>query len=228
VTGRSTDFLAPARSGTGTVFSVSAEDHGGEDLEVRLHWPTSHVGTLLPARQTQLSDRQLRPPRAQRPVRRTRPTREVAPVARRRQGQVQRTPSTAPAVFELAERVQELTDVVNDLGARMAAQVAELKQGGGAFTELRESTEELRLVRDAIESLVATRNERQAGVETQLERLTKEIRLLRRQVPMATRPAAEQALAETIGDAVRSAFVSQGNGNGRNGGNGRSVTGRRR
>src|SRR5438874_2522626 len=136
----------------------------------------SHPGrTLLPARQTQLSDRPVRPPQNQQ-----RPSRPARPLAKRRQHQVQRPPSATPAVWQLAERVQELTDVVNGLGERMAAQVAELKQAGGAFAELRSSTEELRVVRDAIEGLVATRNERQAGLETQLALLTKEIRALRR------------------------------------------------
>jgi len=119
------------------------------------------------------------------------------------------TTAVAPAVVELAQRVEQLTAVVSSLGARLAAQMNDLTRAGGAVSELRESTDELRVLREAIESLVTSRNQRQAHLEEQLELLTHEIRALRRQVPMGRRGAHEQSLAETIGDAVRSAFVPE-------------------
>jgi len=188
-----------------------AEDRE-RDLEIQLHWPSSHVGTLLPARQTELSGHQLRAPRkpGSKPARK--PARDARSLRTGREWQPQRLTAASPPVVELAHRVQELTNVVAGLGARMEAQVAELKHAGGAFTDLRQSTDELRLLRDSIESLVSSRNQRQASLEAQLELLTDEIRALRRQVPAGKRAAREQTLAETIGDAVRSAIGSNGNG----------------
>ena len=87
---------------------------------------------------------------------------------------------------------------------------------GGGFVELRQSTDELRLLRDSIESLVITRNERQTSLEAQLELLTREIRALRKHVPAARSGLREQTLAEAIGEAVRSAYGSNGS-NGSNG-----------
>jgi hypothetical protein len=189
------------------VVPVIAEDRE-RDLEVRLQWPSSHVGTLLPARQTELPGRQVRAPRMRNPARTNRP------VPARRDRQALPAATTTPTVMELAERVQELTTVVAGLAARMNAQVAEVKRAGGAFNELRQSTDELRVLRDAIESLVTSRNERQASLEAQLELLTNEIRALRRQVPAGKRGAQEQTLADTIGDAVRSALKPNGGANG--------------
>jgi|SRR5436309_4593609 len=182
------------------------------DLEVRFHWPSSHVGTLLPARQTRLSGRQLRAPQTAGGTPARKPARDARSVRTRHERQPQQGTAASPAVMELAQRVQQLTNVVAGLGARMEAQAVELNQAGGAFTDLRQSTDELRLLRDSIESLVSSRNQRQASLEAQLELLTDEIRALRRQVPAGKRGAREQTLAETIGDAVRSAIGSNGNG----------------
>jgi hypothetical protein len=199
------------------VFVVIVEEPERE-FEVRLHWPPADDSprSLLPARQTQLSPgRPHAQTRAQaRAPRKTR--RQPRPVANgRRQREVVVSSASPPAVVELARRVQELTNVVADLGARMAAHVDELKQAGGAFAELRQSTDELRVLRDSIESLLTTRNQRQATLESQLELLTDEIRGLRRQVPMNRRGRPEHSLAETISDAVRSAIEPEGDERGR-------------
>jgi len=182
------------------VLRVVAQDRE-HDLEVRLEWPSSVTGSLLPARQTRLSGRQVRTPR--------KPARPERPVPKHREPKAEPSTGVAPAVVELAQRVEQLTAVVGSLGARMAAQMDELTRAGGAVSELRQSTDELRSLRDAIENLVTSRNHRQASLEEQLELLTREIRAFRRQVPMSGRGAPDQNLAETIGDAVRSAFVPE-------------------